>query len=189
MKVSQVHASTNDPSGESPALTLSSGDWHVAFKLPKSLAEDIKQTGNSWTYEFVSNNIKDVSPGDYTMKMREVDSQSHDASKNDKQATTPFLIFDLKMDDVPEGSMAGDKVILDIIKERSANNALIVPVSALWSNGEKTFVTVIDNNKVESRQVQVTPTISNDGRTVIKPINGSLLPTETVAVGKLDRKE
>ncbi|WP_169732419.1 peptidoglycan-binding domain-containing protein [Haloglycomyces albus] len=184
MSVSEVHAEVNDPSGQNPALSLASGEWQAAFELTPEVANEIRGQGSDWTYELSGGAIKGQEIEDYTLEERTV--QGDNDMGEPREQTKEFLIAPIDSDDLAEGAAPGSPQTLEIVKARSDENALIVPVSALWTTGDKSMVTVLDENNEEIRQVQVETSLRSGGRTVIVVVDGTLEAGERVAVARRD---
>ncbi|GAB3992795.1 hypothetical protein GCM10029992_02820 [Glycomyces albus] len=84
--------------------------------------------------------------------------------------------------------MPGTEQEVVLVRARSAEDALIVPLSALWTDSQdRTMLTVLEGEDETERHVEVTVTLRHEGRGVVEPVEGELSAGDKVVVAWRDR--
>jgi peptidoglycan hydrolase-like protein with peptidoglycan-binding domain len=194
MQVGKIDAKQSAPV-EGTVMTLASGDWKLEAKLDENIASELNKLGDEAQLEYGSGPLKGLEVGAFELDVREEEGESDDGGYNgggDGEAPTvevTYAVFEFNADEIEgiDDLAPGEKQEVTLVLARSAEDALIVPLSALWTDGEgRTMVTVLDDDNKE-RHVEVAVPLRHDGRGVVEPVEDELAEGDEVVIAWRDR--
>jgi hypothetical protein len=193
MQVGKINAKLSAPLGDGKVMTLVSGDWSLAVQLKDEEASEFQKLGESIELEFGSGPLSGTVPATPELEQREVEDDSGGRWGYDEGGTTQkyFAVFTFDEGDVDADALVpGAEQQITLVRARSAEDALIVPLSALWTDADgKTLLTVLDGEGADmtERHVQVEVKLRHEGRGVVEVVDGELKPRDKVVVAWRDR--
>ena len=194
MQVGKIDAQQSAPV-DGTVMTLASGDWKLEAKLEDSVASELSKLGDEAQLEYGNGPLEGVEVGAFELDVREEAVEEGEGGyypgEEGEQQTTEvtYAVFEFNADDIEgiDDLAPGEGQEITLVLARSAEDALIVPLSALWTDGEgRTMVTVLDEDKKE-RHVEVTVPLRHDGRGVVEPVEGELAEGDEVVIAWRDR--
>jgi len=194
MQVSKINAKQSAPVGEEPVMVLASGDWKLEAELDDAAAAELSKLGEDAELEYGDGPLEGQEVDAFELETREVEDTENEGDfyGEEEEAQTvekTFAVFAFDADKVEDMDdlAPGEEQELTLVLARSAEDALIVPLSALWTDAEdRTMLTVIDEDQKE-RHVEVDVTLRHDGRGVVAPVDGELAKGDEVVIAWRDR--
>ncbi|HEY1094435.1 MAG TPA: hypothetical protein VGE61_07010 [Glycomyces sp.] len=196
MQVSKINAKQSAPVGtDQPVMTLASGDWKLEAKLDEETAKELNQLGEDAELEFGDGPMEGQEVGAFELEEREEAAESEDGGfegeEGEGQTTdVTYAVFEFDAEKVEgiDDLAPGEEQEVSLILARSAEDALIVPLSALWTDSEdRTMLTVVEGDDQKERQVEVNVTLRHDGRGVVEAVDGELAKDDEVVIAWRDR--
>jgi hypothetical protein len=197
MQVSKINAKQSAPvAADTPVMTLASGDWKLEAKLDEEAAQQLSQLGEDAELEFGDGPMEGQEVGAFELEEREEAAESDEGmfegEEGESQTTeVTYAVFEFDADKVEgiDDLAPGEEQEVTLILARSAEDALIVPLSALWTDGEgRTMLTVVEGEDRKERHVEVEVTLRHDGRGVVEPVEGELAKDDEVVIAWRDRE-
>jgi hypothetical protein len=192
MQVGKIDAQQSAPV-EGTVMTLASGDWKLEAKLDEAVASELNKLGDEAQLEYGSGPLEGVEVGEFELVVREEEGESEEGYYGEEgeapMVEVTYAVFAFNAEDIEgiDDLAPGEEQEVTLVLARSAEDALIVPLSALWTDGEgKTMVTVLDDDKKE-RHVEVAVPLRHDGRGVVEPVEGELAEGDEVVIAWRDR--
>jgi hypothetical protein len=196
MQVSKINAQQSAPVGtDQPVMVLASGDWKLEAKLDEETAAELSKDGVE--LEFGDGPMEGQEVGEFELEVREEAAESEDGGmypgeegeEQTQEVTYAVFAFDAEKLEEVEELVPEEEQEVTLVKARSAEDALIVPLSALWTDGEgRTMLTVVEGEDRKERHVEVEVTLRHDGRGVVEPVEGELAKDDEVVIAWRDRE-
>ncbi|MFG3342698.1 hypothetical protein [Glycomyces sp. NPDC048151] len=195
MQVSKINAQQSAPiPAEGGVMVLASGDWKLEAKLDEETASELTKLGDEAELEFGDGPMEGQEVGAFELEVREEAAESdegmypEEGEEQTQEVTYAVFAFEAdKVEGLDELAPGEEQEVL-LVLARSAEDALIVPLSALWTDAEdRTMLTVVDDEGKE-RQVEVDVTLRHDGRGVVQPVEGELAEGDEVVIAWRDRE-
>jgi hypothetical protein len=193
MQVGKISAQQSAPVNAGDELMkLASGDWKLEAKLDEATASELNKFGDEAELEYGSGPMEGHEVGAFDLEVREEVPEEADPYQEEEPqpVEVTYAVFEFNADDIEgiEDLAPGEEQEVTLVKARSAEDALIVPLSALWTDAEgKTMVTVLDGEDKKERHVEVTVPLRHDGRGVVEPVEGELAEGDEVVIAWRDR--
>ncbi|MEU6861040.1 hypothetical protein AB0B28_19460 [Glycomyces sp. NPDC046736] len=192
MQVGKINAKQSAPlSSEEPVMVLASGDWKLEAELPDATASELSKLGADAELEFGSGPFQGLPVGEFELETREVEGEADRWGEGETpmvEKTFAVFAFDKKVIEEADDLAPGEKQKVTLVLARSAEDALIVPLSALWTDAEdRTMITVLEGEKETERHVEVNVTLRHEGRGVVEPVDGELAEGDKVVIAWRDR--
>ncbi|MEV3937731.1 hypothetical protein AB0K52_17330 [Glycomyces sp. NPDC049804] len=196
MQVSKINAQQSAPVGtDQPVMVLASGDWKLEAKLDEETAAELSK--ENVELEFGDGPMEGQEVGEFELEVREEAAEQDDSGyyegeegeQQTQEVTYAVFAFDAEKLEEVEELVPEDEQEVTLVKARSAEDALIVPLSALWTDGEgRTMLTVLEDEGGKERHVEVKVTLRHDGRGVVEPVEGELAKDDEVVIAWRDRE-
>jgi multidrug efflux pump subunit AcrA (membrane-fusion protein) len=190
MQVGEVKAQQSAPV-EGTVMTLVSGDWRLEAELGDDEAAELGKYGDDAELEYGPGPLEGAEVAVPELDVREVEGEVDEwTGESSGTVEKTFAVFEFDEESV-EGEdelVPGVEQTVVLIRARSADDALIVPLSALWtdSNG-KTMLTVLEGGDGAETHLEVEVTLRHEGRGVVVPVEGELSERDKVVVAWRDR--
>ncbi|WP_026925435.1 hypothetical protein [Glycomyces arizonensis] len=184
MQVGKIDATQGAPV-EGMVMTLVSGDWKLEAELSEEEAAALSQAGDEAELEYGPGPLEGMEASVPDLETREVEAQGEEGTLTVEKT---FAVFAFDAADLDDGEelVPGIGQELVLVRARSAEDALIVPLSAVWTDSQgRTMVTVLEGET--ERRVEVEIAIRHDGRGVVEPVGGELAAGEEVVVAWHDQ--
>lgn len=190
MQVGEVKAQQSAPV-EGTVMTLVSGDWKLEAELSDAEAAELGKYGEDAELEYGSGPLQGAEVAAPELEVREVEGEADDwTGEPGAPVEKTFAVFAFDEEGV-EGAdelVPGTEQSVVLIRARSAEDALIVPLSALWTDsGGKTMLTVLEDDGATEVHIEVEVTLRHEGRGVVVPVAGELSERDKVVVAWRDR--
>lgn len=194
MQVGKIEAKQSAPV-TGTVMTLASGDWKLEAELDEATATELNKLGDEAELEFGDGPMEGQEVGAFELETREVEDTESEGGWEGEEGETPtvektFAVFEFDADKVEgiEDLAPDQEQELTLVLARSAEDALIVPLSALWTDAEdRTMLTVLEGEDQKERHVEVTVSLRHDGRGVVEPVDGELAKDDEVVIAWRDR--
>lgn len=196
MQVSKINAQQSAPVGtDQPVMVLASGDWKLEAKLDEETAGELSKDGVE--LEFGDGPMEGQEVGEFELEVREEAAEQEEGGyfegeegeQQTQEVTYAVFAFDAEKLEEVEELVPEEEQEVTLVKARSAEDALIVPLSALWTDGEgRTMLTVLEDEDGKERHVEVEVTLRHDGRGVVEPVEGELAKDDEVVIAWRDRE-
>ncbi|THV32020.1 peptidoglycan-binding domain-containing protein [Glycomyces paridis] len=190
MQVSKVNVKQSAPVGEEAVLVLASGDWKLEAKLDSEAAAELNKLGGEAELEYGSGPLEGQEVGEFELDVREEEGESEGWEEEAPTVENTYAVFEFdedKIEDLDELA-PGEEQELTLVRARSAEDALIVPLSALWTDAEdRTMITVLEGDDATERHVEVEVTLRHEGRGVVEPVEDELAKGDKVVIAWRDR--
>jgi len=197
MQVSKINAQQSAPvAAEEAVMVLASGDWKLEAELDEEVASELSKLGEDAELEYGDGPLEETEVGGFELDVREVEDTEgegdYSGEEGEEAATVEktFAVFEFDADKVEgiDDLAPGEEQEVTLVQARSAEDALIVPLSALWTDSEdRTMLTVLDGDDETERQVEVDVTLRHEGRGVVVPVDGELAKGDEVVIAWRDR--
>jgi peptidoglycan hydrolase-like protein with peptidoglycan-binding domain len=197
MQVSKINAQQSAPvTGiEGPLMVLASGDWKLEAKLDEETASALMDAGGDAELEFGSGPMEGQEVGAFELEEREEAAESDEGmypgeEGEEQTEDVVYAVFEFDASSVEgiDDLSPGEEQEVTLIRARSAEDALIIPLSALWTDSEdRTMLTVVDDEGKE-RHVEVSVALRHEGRGVIEIVDGELAAGDEVVIAWRDRE-
>ncbi|MEU6246289.1 hypothetical protein [Glycomyces sp. NPDC047010] len=188
MQVSKVNAKQSAPV-EGTVLVLASGDWKLEAELDEEVGSELSKLGDGAELEYGSGPLEGQEVGGFELETREVEGEeSFEGETETVEKTFAVFEFDAEAVEGIEDLAPGEEQEVTLIRARSAEDALIVPLSALWTDSEdRTMITVLEADGTTERHVEVDVSLRHEGRGVVVPVEGELAAGDEVVIAWRDR--
>jgi hypothetical protein len=192
MQVGKIEAKQSAPV-TGTVMTLASGDWKLEAKLDEESASELSKLGEDAELEYGSGPLEGQEVGAFELETREEEAEGEDMYEESEEAQTTevtYAVFEFDANAIEglDDLAPGEEQELSLVRARSAEDALIVPLSALWTDGEdKTMLTVLEGDDKKERHVEVAVTLRHEGRGVVEPVEGELAENDEVVIAWRDR--
>lgn len=192
MQVGKINAKQSAPlTAEEPVMVLASGDWKLEAKLDEETASELSKLGGDAELEYGSGPLEGQGVGAFELDVREEQSEDEGMLEGEAQTVeVTYAVFEFDAEKVEglDDLAPGEEQEVTLIRARSAEDALIVPLSALWTDAEdRTMLTVLGGEDGKERHVEVDVTLRHDGRGVVVPVEGELAAGDEVVIAWRDR--
>lgn len=190
MQVGEIKARQSAPV-EGTVMTLVSGDWKLEAQLDDTEAAELGKYGEDAELEYGPGPLEGSEVAVPELEVREVEEEADEwTGEPGGTVEQTFAVFAFDEEGV-EGAgdlVPGTEQTVVLVRARSAEDALIVPLSALWtdSNG-KTMLTVLEGEEEAEVHLEVEVTLRHEGRGVVVPVEGELSERDKVVVAWRDR--
>lgn len=198
MQVGKINAKQSAPVGtDQPVMVLASGDWKLEAKLDEETAQALSRAGGDAELEFGDGPMEGQEVGPFELEAREEAAEQEEGGffegdegeQQTQEVTYAVFEFDAEKIEGADELVPGEEQEVTLVLARSAEDALIVPLSALWTDGEdRTMLTVREGEDGKERQVEVDVTLRHDGRGVVEPVDGELAKDDEVVIAWRDRE-
>ncbi|WP_205326823.1 hypothetical protein [Glycomyces sp. YM15] len=193
MQVSKINAKQSAPVGtDAPVMVLASGDWKLEAELDEKAASELSKLGGDAELEFGDGPMEGQEVGAFELETREEEGEPDEWSGEEGQpveVTYAVFEFDAEKIEGIDDLAPGEEQEVTLILARSAEDALIVPLSALWTDAEdRTMLTVVEGDDEKERHVEVEVTLRHEGRGVVQPVEGELAKDDEVVIAWRDRE-
>lgn len=195
MQVGKVSAEQSSPV-EGTVMTLVSGDWKLEAELSDEEASELAKFGEDAELEYGSGPLEGVKVGVPRLVQREVEANDEGDffGEGDEDGTVEKVFavfeFDEKKVENTDALQPGVEQEVQLVRARSDEDALIVPLSAVWTDsGGAAMLTVLEGEDETERHVEVEVTLRHEGRGVVEPVDGKLEEGDKVVVAWRDRAE
>ncbi|MEU5156571.1 hypothetical protein [Glycomyces sp. NPDC021274] len=198
MQVSKINAKQSAPvTGiEGPLMVLASGDWKLEAKLDEETASALMDAGDDAELEFGSGPMEGQEVGAFELEEREEAAESEGdyyGEEGGEQQTVDvvYAVFEFDAETVEgiDDLSPGEEQEVTLIRARSAEDALIIPLSALWTDSEdRTMLTVVEGEDGKERHVEVKVALRHEGRGVVEVVDGELAAGDEVVIAWRDRE-
>ncbi|MCC3762834.1 hypothetical protein K3N28_07085 [Glycomyces sp. TRM65418] len=190
MQVGKIEAKQSAPV-EGTVMTLASGDWKLEAKLDETTASELNKLGEDAELEFGDGPMEGQEVGAFELETREEQGESNEWEGEEAptvEVTYAVFAFDADSIEGIDDLAPGEEQELTLVRARSAEDALIVPLSALWTDGEgRTMLTVLEGDARVERHVEVTVSLRHQGRGVVEAVDGELAEGDEVVIAWRDR--
>ena len=193
MQVGKIEAKQSAPV-EGTVMTLVSGDWKLEAELEDEAASELSSYGDDAELEYGSGPLEGAEVGIPELETREVENTEeggfYEGEEQPQTVEKTFAVFEFDEDKVENADelVPGTEQTVVLVRARSAENALIIPLSALWTDsGGKTMVTVLEGEEEAEVNVEVNVTLRHEGRGVVEAVDGELAKGDKVVVAWRDR--
>ncbi|MEU5874878.1 hypothetical protein AB0A73_25360 [Glycomyces sp. NPDC047369] len=190
MQVSKVNAQQSAPV-EGTVLVLASGDWKLEAELDEEVGSELSKLGDEAELEYGSGPLEGQEVGGFELETREVEGEADEWTGEEAETvekTFAVFAFDAEALEGIEDLAPGEEQEVTLIRARSAEDALIVPLSALWTDSEdRTMITVLEEDGTTERHVEVDVSLRHEGRGVVVPVEGELAAGDEVVIAWRDR--
>jgi hypothetical protein len=195
MQVGKINAEQSAPvTADEPVMVLASGDWKLESELDEETASELSKLGDEAELEYGDGPLEGQEVGAFELEEREVEASEEEGfyeGEGEPETTTAlFAVFEFDAEAVEgiDDLAPGEEQEVSLIRARSAEDALIVPLSALWTDSEdRTMLTVVEDDGKEERHIEVDVTLRHDGRGVVVPVEGELGEGDEVVIAWRDR--
>ncbi|GAA1687297.1 hypothetical protein GCM10009830_38570 [Glycomyces endophyticus] len=192
MQVSKVNAQQSAPvTADEPVLVLASGDWKLEAKLDEETSSELSKLGDEAELEYGDGPLEGQEVGGFELEVREEAGETDEWTGEEGEpveVTYAVFAFDAEALEGIEDLAPGEEQEVTLVRARSAEDALIVPLSALWTDSEdRTMITLLDEDGKETH-VQVDVTLRHEGRGVVVPVEGELAAGDEVVIAWRDRE-
>ncbi|WP_157930680.1 peptidoglycan-binding domain-containing protein [Glycomyces xiaoerkulensis] len=191
MQVGEVGAEQSAPV-EGTVMTLVSGDWKLEAELSEAEAAELAKFGEDAELEYGSGPFDGLEAAAPELERREVEPEQADpwAAESAEPVERTVAVFELSESDLDDAGelVPGTEQEVVLVRARSEEGALIVPLSALWTDAAgATLVTVQAGEGEAERHVEVEVTVRHEGRGAVEPVGGELEGGDRVVVAWRDR--
>ncbi|MCH7231257.1 hypothetical protein L0U85_10390 [Glycomyces sp. L485] len=190
MQVGKIAAKQSAPV-EGTVMTLVSGDWKLESELGEEQASELSKYGDDAELEYGPGPLENVEVAVPELETREVEGEVDEWSGEEAGTVEKtFAIFEFEQGEVENADdlVPGAEQTVTLVRARSAEDAVIVPLSALWTDsGGRTMVTVLEGEAETELHMEVEVTLRHEGRGVVEPIDGELARGDKVVVAWRDR--
>ncbi|HEX2144033.1 MAG TPA: hypothetical protein VHG10_05945 [Glycomyces sp.] len=193
MQVGKINAKQSAPVSET-VMTLASGDWKLEAELDEEAASELSKLGEDAELEYGNGPLEGQEVGAFELETREVeDTEGGGYYEGEEETPTvektyAVFEFDASKLEGAEDLAPGEEQELTLVRARSTEDALIVPLSALWTDGEdRTMLTVLEDEDQNERHVEVAVSLRHEGRGVVEPVDGELAKGDEVVIAWRDR--
>lgn len=194
MQVGEIAAKQSAPV-TGTVMSLASGDWKLEAELDEETATQLNQLGEEAELEFGDGPLEGQEVGKFELETREVEDTEGEGGYEGEEGETPtvektFAVFEFDAEKVEgiDDLAPGEEQELTLVLARSAEDALIVPLSALWTDAEdRTMLTVLEGEEQKERHVEVNVSLRHDGRGVVEAVDGELAKDDEVVIAWRDR--
>lgn len=191
MQVSKINVQQSAPIGEAEAvMVLASGDWKLEAELDAATASELNRLGGDAELEYGRGPLEGEKVGAFELVVREEEGGTNDWGEPSGPVEKTYAVFEFEADKVDgiDDLAPGETQELTLIRARSAEDALIVPLSALWTDAEnRTMLTVLEGEAGTERHVEVKVTLRHEGRGVVEAVEGDLAKGDKVVIAWRDR--
>lgn len=199
MQVSKINAQQSAPVASTEGgslMVLASGDWKLEAKLDEETANALSSAGDEAELEFGSGPMEGQEVGALELETREEAAEQEEdyfgegGEGEEQTVEVTYAVFEFDAETVEgiEDLAPGEEQEVTLVRARSAEDALIIPLSAVWTDSEnRAMVTVMDEAGNE-RHVEVEVTLRHDGRGVIEVVEGELAADDEVVIAWRDRE-
>ncbi|SDD44817.1 hypothetical protein [Glycomyces harbinensis] len=192
MQVSKINAEQSAPvTAEEPVMVLASGDWKLEAELDEETAAELTALGGDAELEYGSGPLEGQEVGNFELDVREEAGETDEFTGEEGEAVEKtFAVFEFDADKVEgiDDLAPGEEQEVTLIRARSAEDALIVPLSALWTDAEdRTMLTVLEGEEGKERHIEVDVTLRHEGRGVVVPVEDELSEGDKVVIAWRDR--
>lgn len=190
MQVGKIEARQSAPV-EGTVMTLASGDWKLEAELDETTASELSKLGDGAELEYGNGPLEGQEVGAFELEVRE--EQGEERGWDGEEAPTQevvYAVFEFDAESVEgiDDLAPGEEQEVTLVRARSAEDALIVPLSALWTDSEgRTMVTVLAGEDRTERHVEVAVSLRHEGRGVVEPVEGELAADDEVVIAWRDR--
>jgi hypothetical protein len=193
MQVSKINAKQSAPVGtDAPVMVLASGDWKLEAELDEKAASELSKLGGDAELEFGDGPMEGQEVGAFELETREEEGERDEWSGEEGQPVeVAYAVFEFDAEKIEgiDDLAPGEEQEVTLILARSAEDALIVPLSALWTDAEdRTMLTVVVGEDEKERHVEVEVTLRHEGRGVVQPVEGELAKDDEVVIAWRDRE-
>ncbi|MFB9659365.1 hypothetical protein ACFQS3_14830 [Glycomyces mayteni] len=189
MQVSKVNAKQSAPV-EGTVLVLASGDWKLEAELDEEVGSELSKLGDGAELEYGNGPLEGQEVGGFELETREVEGEESYEGEEVETTEKTFAVFEFDAEAVEgiEDLAPGEEQEVTLVRARSAEDALIVPLSALWTDSEdRTMITVLEADGTTERHVEVDVSLRHEGRGVVVPVEGELAAGDEVVIAWRDR--
>lgn len=190
MQVSKVNAKQSAPV-EGTVLVLASGDWKLEAELDEEVGSELSKLGDEAELEYGDGPLEGQEVGGFELETREVEGETDQWSEEEAQTvekTFAVFAFDAEAVEGIDDLAPGEEQEVTLVRARSAEDALIVPLSALWTDSEgRTMITVLEEDGTTERHIEVDVSLRHEGRGVVVPVEGELAAGDEVVIAWRDR--
>jgi hypothetical protein len=195
MQVGKVNAKQSAPVEAGTVMTLASGDWKLEAKLEEATAAELNKLGDKAELEFGDGPMEGQEVGAFELEVREEQGESEGGYYEGGEEEAPtvevtYAVFEFDAEKVEgiDDLAPGEEQELTLVLARSAEDALIVPLSALWTDSEnRTMLTVLEGEDKKERHVEVNVSLRHEGRGVVETVDGELAEGDEVVIAWRDR--
>ncbi|WP_112136801.1 efflux RND transporter periplasmic adaptor subunit [Glycomyces dulcitolivorans] len=193
MQVSKINAQQSAPvSAEEPVMVLASGDWKLEAELDEETASELSKLGDEAELEYGDGPMEGQEVGGFELEVREEAGETDEwTGEEGEPVEKTFAVFEFDAEALEgiEDLAPGEEQEVTLVRARSAEDALIVPLSALWTDSDdRTMITVLEDDGKEERHVEVDVTLRHEGRGVVVPVEGELAAGDEVVIAWRDRE-
>ncbi len=193
MQVGKIEAKQSAPVTGN-VMTLASGDWKLEAKLDEETSSELSKLGEDAELEYGSGPLEGQEVGAFELETREEEVEGEDMYEGEgEEAQTTEVIyavfeFDAEAIEGLDDLAPGEEQELSLVRARSAEDALIVPLSALWTDGEDKH----HAHRPRRRRQEGAPRRGRRhpaprGRGVVEPVEGELAKNDEVVIAWRDR--
>ncbi|WP_030155741.1 peptidoglycan-binding protein [Glycomyces sp. NRRL B-16210] len=191
MQVSKINVQQSAPIGETESvMVLASGDWKLEAELDDQTSAELSKLGDKAELEYGYGPLEGQDVGTFELVTREEEGATNDWGEQSGPVEKTYAVFEFEADKIEglDDLAPGEKQELTLVRARSAEDALIVPLSALWTDAEeRTMITVLDGEAATERHVEVKVTLRHEGRGVVEAVEGELGKGDKVVIAWRDR--
>jgi hypothetical protein len=193
MQVGKINAKQSAPVGtEEPVMVLASGDWKLEAKLDEEVASELSKLGGDAELEFGDGPMEGQEVGAFELETREEQGETDEwTGEEGEPVEVTYAVFEFDADKIEgiDDLAPGEEQEVTLILARSAEDALIVPLSALWTDAEdRTMLTIVEGEDAKERHVEVSVTLRHEGRGVVEAVEGELAEGDEVVIAWRDRE-
>lgn len=196
MQVSKINAKQSAPVGTDAVMVLASGDWKLEAKLDGETASELNKLGEDAELEFGDGPMEGQEVGNFELETREEAAENDEGmmegegeGEQTEEVTYAVFEFDAEKIEGIDDLSPGEEQEVTLVRARSAEDALIVPLSALWTDGEgRTMLTVVEGEDAKERHVEVKVALKHEGRGVVEVVDGELAKDDEVVIAWRDRE-
>ncbi|MCD0446730.1 hypothetical protein LO763_24225 [Glycomyces sp. A-F 0318] len=190
MQVSKIDAKQSAPV-EGAVMTLASGDWKLEAELDEETASELSKLGDEAELEYGSGPLEGQEVGAFELDVREEAGETDEwTGEEGEPVEKTYAVFEFDADEIEglDDLAPGEEQEVTLVRARSAEDALIVPLSALWTDAEdRTMLTVLEGEGGSERHIEVDVTLRHEGRGVVVPVEGELAKGDEVVIAWRDR--
>ncbi|RRR97651.1 efflux RND transporter periplasmic adaptor subunit [Glycomyces terrestris] len=192
MQVSKINAQQSAPvTADQPVMVLASGDWKLEAKLDEETATELSKLGDDAELEYGDGPMEGQEVGGWDLEVREEAGETDEwTGEEGEPVEVTYAVFEFDAEAIEglEDLAPGEEQEVTLVRARSAEDALIVPLSALWTDSDdRTMITVLGEDG-EERHVEVDVTLRHEGRGVVVPVEGELAVGDEVVIAWRDRE-
>ncbi|MDN3240358.1 hypothetical protein [Glycomyces tritici] len=199
MQVGKINAKQSAPvtGTEGPLMVLASGDWKLEAKLDEETASALMDAGGDAELEFGDGPMEGQEVGAFELEEREEAAEGDEGmypgeeGEGEQTVDVIYAVFEFDASTVEgiDDLAPGEEQEVTLIRARSAEDALIIPLSALWTDSEdRTMLTVVEGEDGKERHVEVEVTLRHEGRGVVEVVDGELAKDDEVVIAWRDRE-